>query len=452
MLKPVTSIACLCLATAVMAEPSRLTGAQITELVAGATVEIGAPFGNKLPVRYGADGLVMGEARDLASYLGAPSDIGRWWVSGDQLCHKWNRWFDAETRCLRLRKDGRRVHWSSQDGETGTATITVPGPGRTQVAVAQPPPRVQPEGMMRLSPAQPHPDPAAAASSFAPVEAPKPPVAVAPAPAHTKPSIIAAVPNAEAPPPQPSAAGEPRRTAAVSSAPVARGPADAKPKPESAQAAAAARALFMVAKVRSDDVLNIRSGPSAEHDIVAGLPPGSRGVAITGACQTVWCPVQHERGAGWVNRSFLISESAAVVPISQGRDALPAVITQGRGGGIHHEPDAPRSCLSAAARDLLARIEDTFGPVRTISTCRRGATISGSVRPSRHASGNAIDFDAGARKAEVVRWLVANHRNGGTMTYGDMNHIHVDIGPHFVSIASGEHWASWRQNRTDRGG
>jgi len=25
-----------------------------------------------------------------------------------------------------------------------------------------------------------------------------------------------------------------------------------------------------------------------------------------------------------------------------------------------------------------------------------------------------------------------------------MSHIHVDIGPYFVAIAGGQHWASWR--------
>jgi hypothetical protein len=55
-----------------------------------------------------------------------------------------------------------------------------------------------------------------------------------------------------------------------------------------------------------------------------------------------------------------------------------------------------------------------------------------------------VDFDAGARKPQIVEWLVTNHHEGGTMTYADMDHIHVDIGPHFVSIAGGLHWASWR--------
>ena len=79
-----------------------------------------------------------------------------------------------------------------------------------------------------------------------------------------------------------------------------------------------------------------------------------------------------------------------------------------------------------------------------VSTCRPGATIAGSGRPSRHASGNAVDFDAGSRKSAIVEWLIANHHDGGTMTYADMSHIHIDIGPHFVSIAGGQHWASWR--------
>ena len=87
--------------------------------------------------------------------------------------------------------------------------------------------------------------------------------------------------------------------------------------------------------------------------------------------------------------------------------------------------------------------------MKLVSTCRPGATIAGSGRPSRHASGNAIDFDADRRKAEIIDWLIANHHDGGTMTYAGMDHIHVDIGPHFVSIAGGQHWASWRDNARD---
>ena len=96
-----------------------------------------------------------------------------------------------------------------------------------------------------------------------------------------------------------------------------------------------------------------------------------------------------------------------------------------------------RTCLTPAARDLLARIEAQFGPVGIVSTCRPGAVIAGSGRPSRHASGNAIDFNAPAgKKADVVRWLIANHHAGGVMTYADMGHVHVDIGHHFVALGA----------------
>jgi hypothetical protein len=103
-----------------------------------------------------------------------------------------------------------------------------------------------------------------------------------------------------------------------------------------------------------------------------------------------------------------------------------------------------RTCLRPAARDLLSRIEAQFGPVGIISTCRPGAVIAGTGRPSRHASGNAIDFNApSGRKGEVVRWLIANHHSGGVMTYAAMDHIHVDIGRRFVSLGSGAR-SRWR--------
>lgn len=105
-----------------------------------------------------------------------------------------------------------------------------------------------------------------------------------------------------------------------------------------------------------------------------------------------------------------------------------------------------RSCLSPPARALLERIEAQFGGVRIVSTCRPGAVIAGSGRPSRHASGNAIDFNAPAgRRLEVVQWLIVNHRSGGVMTYAAMNHIHVDIGRRFVALGSGGGRHRWQR-------
>lgn len=109
-------------------------------------------------------------------------------------------------------------------------------------------------------------------------------------------------------------------------------------------------------------------------------------------------------------------------------------VTAGRSGG---GASASRGCLQASAAALLGRIESQFGPVKVISTCRPGARIAGSGKPSKHGFGLAVDFDAGARKQAIVNWLRANHTSGGTMTYAGMSHIHVDIGPRFVSLGAG---------------
>lgn len=137
--------------------------------------------------------------------------------------------------------------------------------------------------------------------------------------------------------------------------------------------------------------------------------------------------VQRERRQRTVERQIAARSAQPETPI-----ARRAITRQAEGGGLS------RSCLTPATRALLGRIEAQFGPVRIISTCRPGAVIAGSGRPSKHASGQAIDFNApSGRKGEVVRWLITNHKSGGTMTYSGMSHIHVDIGHHFVALNSG---------------
>lgn len=202
-------------------------------------------------------------------------------------------------------------------------------------------------------------------------------------------------------------------------------------------ASSADQPVFMVVNVASHDVLNMRAGPAAHHPVVGRLAPDARGVVRTGDCDGSWCPVRHAAGRGWVNSLFLASiESAHEWAKTDAPVSIPAP-------EMRDPADAPRSCLTREARALLERIEEKFGPVQLVSTCRPGATIRGTSRPSRHASGNAVDFNAGSRKDAILQWLVANHHSGGTMTYVGMDHIHVDIGPHFVSIAGGLKWASW---------
>lgn len=95
------------------------------------------------------------------------------------------------------------------------------------------------------------------------------------------------------------------------------------------------------------------------------------------------------------------------------------------------------SCLSPRAKALWRHVTAVWGPMQVISTCRPGATVRRTGRPSRHASGNAIDFRAPkGRKAAVVEWLIRNHRSGGVMTYRNHGHIHIDIGPQFVALGA----------------
>jgi hypothetical protein len=88
---------------------------------------------------------------------------------------------------------------------------------------------------------------------------------------------------------------------------------------------------------------------------------------------------------------------------------------------------ASRACLTGDTRALLSRFEARFGSVKVISTCRPGAVIAGSGRPSQHRYGKAVDFmpNPGQRGA-MLAWLRSN-ANGAVITYAS-GHIHFDTG------------------------
>ncbi len=114
-----------------LAEPEPLSGPALRAAVAGSTVEIDTPIGTKVPVKYGADNSVSGEAGSVAFFLGSAADTGRWWVAQNLLCHRWNIWFKAEKTCLTITRDGDKITWLRDDGDSGTATIM---PKSTMVA------------------------------------------------------------------------------------------------------------------------------------------------------------------------------------------------------------------------------------------------------------------------------------------------------------------------------
>jgi N-acetylmuramoyl-L-alanine amidase len=65
---------------------------------------------------------------------------------------------------------------------------------------------------------------------------------------------------------------------------------------------------YRVVKVAGKDVLNIRSGPSADLSTVGTVPPNGRGIRMVGACSGPWCQIDYRGARGWVSRQFLSSE------------------------------------------------------------------------------------------------------------------------------------------------
>jgi hypothetical protein len=235
--------------------------------------------------------------------LGAAKDRGRWWTDHDKLCVKWFRWFEAKPRCITLRREGNRIFWNDQEGESGTATLEeakqVPLPIECRVT--------EPENLRATVTASP--------------VAPSPPAAMEPS--NSSPmfqfsglpltEIVAMrVPEAEmsrlgADVPGRKAVDAPEEKVSHPSTPPA-----AKPSPR--VSAVQIQPAFRVAGVEAGDSLNVRGGPSEYHPAVGSLPADGRGIQIIGACLDSWCPIQRGGVVGWVNRYYLSEEGATSDP------------------------------------------------------------------------------------------------------------------------------------------
>ena len=88
----------------------------------------------------------------------------------------------------------------------------------------------------------------------------------------------------------------------------------------------------------------------------------------------------------------------------------------------------PTACLPGSIKARLAQIRQKFGPIKIISTLRRGARIAGSGHRSKHADCRAVDFKV-SNKWAVYRWLNKVHNGGLGIYNGHCNHIHIDNGP-----------------------
>jgi len=100
-----------------------MSGEALRKALTGRTINLNTPLGG-LPISFRADGTMWGTAGSLASYVGSERDRGRWWITADQLCQRWNTWLGGQSYCFKLRQRGATVHWRRNDGLSGVATIT----------------------------------------------------------------------------------------------------------------------------------------------------------------------------------------------------------------------------------------------------------------------------------------------------------------------------------------
>jgi hypothetical protein len=115
--------------SAAQAESTLLEGDALRDAVSGGTVYVATPIG-ALPIHYAANGTMSASGpEEMVSLAGEEvrSDRGKWWINGAQLCQRWQNWQERQSFCYEMRKQrGNTVHWTRNDGQTGTARISRP--------------------------------------------------------------------------------------------------------------------------------------------------------------------------------------------------------------------------------------------------------------------------------------------------------------------------------------
>jgi len=116
------------LALALLASPAAaeaLSGEKLKSFISGKRVYLAVPLGGEIPLNYRPGGTVdgSGEAAGLGRYM-TPKDRGRWWVSGDRLCQKWQEWYKGKPFCFTVTKLAEnRIRWVRDDGKSGVARL-----------------------------------------------------------------------------------------------------------------------------------------------------------------------------------------------------------------------------------------------------------------------------------------------------------------------------------------
>jgi hypothetical protein len=113
------------LAAAPSASAETLEGAELKSFMSGKRIYIAVPLGGEIPLNYRKSGRVdgTGEAVGLGKYM-SPKDSGRWWVSGNKVCQKWQEWYKGRTFCFTVTKLSQNsIRWVRDDGKSGVARV-----------------------------------------------------------------------------------------------------------------------------------------------------------------------------------------------------------------------------------------------------------------------------------------------------------------------------------------
>lgn len=108
-----------------LASGEALSGEALKSFIAGKRIYLAVPLGGEIPLNYRKSGRVdgSGEAAGLGRYM-TPKDSGRWWVSGNRVCQKWQEWYDGRTFCFTVTKlSENRIRWLRDDGKSGVARV-----------------------------------------------------------------------------------------------------------------------------------------------------------------------------------------------------------------------------------------------------------------------------------------------------------------------------------------
>ena len=83
--------------------------------------------------------------------------------------------------------------------------------------------------------------------------------------------------------------------------------------------------------------------------------------------------------------------------------------------------------MPVSVANKLRVVESKFGKIRITSSCRPGATVRKTGRPSMHRYCRAVDFNPPRGKYRQVARYLKTTWGGGVGTYsGRFNHIHID--------------------------